>query len=305
MSRVLAVVGATATGKSGLAVELAAALGGEVVNADSMQLYRGMDIGTAKLTEPQRRGIPHHVLDVWDVTTTASVAEYQRLARAAVDAVLARGAVPILAGGSGLYVRAVIDPLDFPGTDAVIRAGLEADLATGGARALHDRLRAADPAAAVAIQPNNGRKVVRALEVIAITGRPFTAALPGYDAGRPDAYDVVQVGLDPPRDQLAARIDRRVGQMFDEGLVAEVHRLDRLGLRRGVTAARALGYRQALQLIDGHLTEAQALDLTARATRRLAGRQRGWFGRDPRVHWFATADLAGAMKVVRSAGRSG
>ncbi|MDP9241331.1 MAG: tRNA (adenosine(37)-N6)-dimethylallyltransferase MiaA [Actinomycetota bacterium] len=302
MTRVVAVVGPTATGKSDLAVALAVGIGGEVVNADSMQLYRGMDIGTAKLTEAQRHGVPHHLLDLWDVTTIANVAEYQRLARAAVDDVLARGAIPILVGGSGLYVRAVIDPLEFPGTDAAVRDRLEAELAEQGPRALHERLRAADPAAALAIQPANSRKIVRALEVVAITGRPFTAALPAYEDAGARPYDVVQFGIDPPRDTLARRIDARVEQMFDRGLVDEVRRLAAVGLRQGVTARRALGYAQALQVLDGELTEPQARALTAQRTRRFAARQRGWFYRDPRVHWLPDAEPAPVFAQLASAG---
>jgi tRNA dimethylallyltransferase len=305
MRRVVAVVGPTAAGKSGLAVELALVLGGEVVNADSMQLYRGMDVGTAKLTAAERRGVPHHVLDIWDVTTTANVAEYQRLARRAVDAVFARGATPILVGGSGLYVRAVVDPMEFPGTDPAVRVELEAELAAAGPRVLHDRLRAADPAAALAILPSNGRRIVRALEVLSITGRPFTAALPRYDAAGPMPFDVVPLGVDPPREELAGRIDVRVEQMFDGGLVEEVRALDRLGLRRGVTAVRALGYAQVLRLLDGDLTEAQARTMTAQATRRYAGRQRSWFGRDPRVRWLPSAAPEAALRVLRSAGSTG
>jgi tRNA dimethylallyltransferase len=304
MSRVVAVVGATATGKSGLAVDLALSLGGEVINTDSMQLYRGMDIGTAKLTDEQRRGVPHHLLDVWDVTTTANVAEYQRLARHAVDGLLARGVTPVLAGGSGLYVRAVIDPLDFPGTDPAIRAQLEAELEEAGSQAMHDRLGAADHAAAVAIHPANGRKIVRALEVMAITGRAFTAALPGYDSASVGSYDVVQVGIDPPRQDLAHRIGHRVAQMFDGGLVDEVRGLERLGLRRGVTASRALGYQQVLRMIDGELSEEQARALTAQATRRFAGRQRGWFGRDPRISWLPEGDPAAVLALLRRASRT-
>ncbi|MEP6695347.1 MAG: tRNA (adenosine(37)-N6)-dimethylallyltransferase MiaA [Pseudonocardiales bacterium] len=303
MSRVVALVGPTASGKSDLAVSVALAVGGEVVNADSMQLYRGMDVGTAKLTAQQSRGVPHHLLDVWEVTQTASVAEYQRLARAAVDDALRRGVTPILVGGSGLYVRAVIDPLDFPGTDPVLRAELEAELAGAGSQVLHERLRAADPAAALAIAPANGRKIVRALEVMAITGRPFTAALPAYDTSAAPRYDVVQFGIDLPRAELSGRIDERAERIFDLGLMAEVRQLETRGLRHGVTARRALGYAQALRLVDGDITERQARSLTAAATRRFAGRQRGWFGRDPRIRWLRSADPAAVVGSLDGAGR--
>lgn len=228
--RVIAVVGPTAAGKSDLGVFLAQRLGGEVVNADSMQLYRGMDIGTAKLTPEERGGVPHHLLDVWDVTETASVAEYQRMARARIDALLAEGRWPILVGGSGLYVRGAVDNLEFPGTDPEVRARLEEELALRGPGALHARLAAADPDAARAILPSNGRRIVRALEVIEITGRPFTANLPGHDS----VYDTLQIGVDVARPELDERIARRVDRMWEAGLVEEVRALEAQGLREGV-----------------------------------------------------------------------
>jgi tRNA dimethylallyltransferase len=285
---VIAVVGATATGKSDLAVELALRLGGEVVNADSMQLYRGMDIGTAKLNAAERRGVPHHVLDVWDVTEPASVAEYQRLVRQTFAELAARGAVAILVGGSGLYVRAALDQLDFPGTDAVVRDRLEAELLTAGADVLHARLATLDPAAAAAILPTNGRRLVRALEVIELTGRPFTATLPDYRYAVP----AVQIGLELPREELDARIEARVRRMAAGGLVEEVRRLEAHGLREGRTASRALGYAQVLRHLSGESTEEEALAETARATRRFARRQDTWFRRDPRVRWVAGGDTA-------------
>jgi tRNA dimethylallyltransferase len=282
MLRVIAVVGPTATGKSALALALAHQLGGEVINGDSMQLYRGMDIGTAKLSVNEREGVPHHLLDVWDVTQTASVADYQQRGRACIRDLLDRGVTPVLVGGSGLYLRAVLDRIEFPGTDPVLRADLEADLATLGSRRLHQRLAGVDPAAASAIAPENGRKIVRALEVIALTGQPFTAALPAYDDV---VVDAVQIGLDLPTPALDARISRRVDQMVERGLVEEVRALDAAGLREGVTASRALGYAQLLAALDGRLTVAEAVAETARATRRFVRRQRSWFRRDPRIHW--------------------
>jgi len=282
LPRVVAVVGPTASGKSDLAVALALALGGEVVNADSMQLYRGMDVGTAKLTETERRGVPHHLLDVWDVTETASVADYQQRARAVVDALRASGRTPVLVGGSGLYVRAVLDHLEFPGTDPTVRARLEAELAADGPAVLHARLGVLDPDAAQAILPTNGRRIVRALEVVEITGRPFTATLPEQR----DVYPSVQIGLDVPRPVLDARIDARVERMWAQGLVDEVRRLEAAGLRQGVTASRALGYAQVLRLLDGELTEPEAVEDTARTTRRFARRQDTWFRRDPRITWL-------------------
>ncbi|MDI2128631.1 tRNA (adenosine(37)-N6)-dimethylallyltransferase MiaA [Yinghuangia seranimata] len=281
--RVVAVVGPTAAGKSDLGVALARALGGEVVNTDSMQLYRGMDIGTAKLTVAERGGVPHHLLDVWDVTRTASVAEYQHDARAVVDALLAAGRTPVLVGGSGLYVRAVVDDLEFPGTDPAVRARLERELDAEGSGALHARLAGLDPAAATAILPSNGRRIVRALEVIEITGRPFTATLPGPVP----VYDCVQIGVDVPRPTLDQRIDARVERMWREGLVDEVRTLEKHGLRDGVTASRALGYAQVLQQLVGEISEADAKTDTARATRRFARRQDTWFRRDTRVRWLA------------------
>jgi len=297
--RVVAVVGPTASGKSDLAVDLALALGGEAVNADSMQLYRGMDVGTAKLSHAERRGVPHHLLDVWDVTETASVADYQARARAVVDALLAEGRTPVLVGGSGLYVRAVLDRLEFPGTDPVVRARLEAELAAVGSGELHAQLAAVDPAAAASILPSNGRRVVRALEVVEITGGSFAATLP---VAR-DVYPSVQIGLDVPRPELDVRIDERVERMWARGLVDEVRRLVGLGLREGVTAPRALGYAQVLRLLDGELTEEAAIAETQRATRRFARRQDTWFRRDDRVLWLPhdAPDLPGrAQAAVRT-----
>jgi tRNA dimethylallyltransferase len=292
VSRLVALVGPTATGKTALAVELAGRIGAEVVNADSMQLYRGMDVGTAKPTAAERRGVPHHVLDVWEVTERASVAAYQRLARAAVDDVLARGRVPLLVGGSGLYVRAVVDELEFPGTDPVVRARLEDELAAHGPANLHMRLSEVDPAAARDILPSNGRRLVRALEVVELTGRPFAATLPA-PAQR---YDTVQIGLD--RADLDSLVAARVDRMWAGGLVGEVSRLAARGLRDGPTASRALGYQQVLEFGD----TPEARDRTVVATRRFVRRQRSWFRRDPRVRWLdaAAPDLVEqALTLVR------
>jgi tRNA dimethylallyltransferase len=293
---VLAVVGPTATGKSELGVALAEQVGGEVVNADSMQLYRGMDIGTAKLTPAERRGVPHHVLDIWPVTEPASVAEYQRLARAAIDDVLARGRLPVLVGGSGLYVRAVLDDLGFPGTDPALRARLEAELAAVGAAVLHARLSTLDSAAAAQILPSNGRRIVRALEVMELTGRPFAGRLPAYRA----VYDTVQIGLDHPAAELDARVAARVDRMWERGLPDEVRRLVDAGLREGPTASRALGYRQLLRALAGSSTVEDARVETVRATRRFVRRQRSWFRRDPRVRWL-DAGATGPAELVAAA----
>ena len=278
--QVLAVVGPTAAGKSDLGVALARAVGGEVVNADSMQLYRGMDVGTAKLTQAERGGVPHHLLDVWDVRRTATAADYQADCRAVLDDLLARGVTPVLVGGSGLYLRAALDELEFPGTDPELRARLEADLEREGPLALHARLRALDPAAATRMEPTNGRRVVRALEVVTLTGS-MPGALTSYDARYPTCY----LGVDRP--DLAERIALRVDRMWEQGLVDEVRGLEAQGLRAGVTASRALGYAQVLALLDGALTEAQAREQTVTATRRFARRQRAWFRRDPRIRWLS------------------
>ena len=291
--RPIAIVGPTATGKSALAVALAEELGGEVVNADAMQLYRGMDIGTAKVTVDERRGVPHHLLDVLDVTETASVAAYQRDARATVERLLGEGRVPILVGGSGLYVRAVLDELDFPGTDPDIRARLERELAAGSAERLHDRLAGLDPTAAASILPSNGRRIVRALEVIELTGRPFSATMPRPGPAR---YDTVQLGLDLATEELDRRVDLRVERMFADGLVEEVRRLEKEGLRLGRTASRALGYQQVLDQLDADEDMTAAAAATAQATRRFVRRQRSWFRRDQRIHWVdaARSDLVAA-----------
>ncbi|MFI2650424.1 tRNA (adenosine(37)-N6)-dimethylallyltransferase MiaA [Micromonospora fulviviridis] len=298
MSRtVVAVVGPTAAGKSALSIALAHALDGEVVNADSMQLYRGMDIGTAKLTPAEREGVPHHLLDIWPVTEPASVAEFQRLARAAVDDILARGKVPLLVGGSGLYLRAVLEQFEFPGTDPGLRERLEAELAAVGPAPLHARLAEADPVAAAGILPSNGRRIVRALEVVELTGAPFTASLP---APTP-YYPSVQLGVDLDTALLDERIALRVDRMWTAGLVDETRTLVGQGLPEGRTASRALGYQQVLRFLAGELTETQAYEETVRATRRFARRQRSWFRRDPRVHWLDSASpgfLDTALRVV-------
>nr|WP_245848861.1 tRNA (adenosine(37)-N6)-dimethylallyltransferase MiaA [Lentzea kentuckyensis] len=289
----IAVVGPTASGKSDLAVALAERFGGEVVNADAMQLYRGMDIGTAKMTLAERRGIPHHLLDVLSVTETASVAAYQRETRAVVERLLAAGRPPILVGGSGLYVQAVLDDLKFPGTDDAVRERFEAELAAVGPEALHQRLRSLDPAAAIAILPSNGRRIVRALEVIELTGQPFSANLPKPGPAR---YGTVQIGVDREVSELDSRVDRRVDVMFASGLEDEVRALVRLGLRDGKTASRALGYQQVLSAMDGACTIDFAAEETKRATRRFVRRQRSWFRRDQRITWLdgARPDLLAA-----------
>jgi tRNA dimethylallyltransferase len=297
---VVAVVGPTAAGKTALSLALAHELDAEIINADSMQLYRGMDIGTAKLRPHEREGVPHHVFDLWEVTEPASVAEYQGIARAAIDAVVARGRTPVLVGGSGLYVRAVLEHFDFPGTDASLRADLEADLARMGAPALHARLAGRDPAAAARILPSNGRRIVRALEVVELTGGEFVARLPDP---RP-YYPYRSIGVDLDTAALDERVARRVDRMWADGLVDEVRALERRGLREGRTAGRALGYQQVLRFLAGECDEEQARTDTVAATRRFVRRQRSWFGRDGRIVWLdgAAPDLvARSLEVARGA----
>ena len=281
-------VGPRAVGEA-LAVDGPRAAGGdrgaEVVNADASQLYRGMDIGTAKLPLSQRRGVPHHQIDVLTVREEASVAAYQVRARADARAAEARGARVLIVGGSGLYVRALTDDLDFPGTDPQIRAALEARAAAVGGRALWEELRRADPAAAERIEAANTRRVVRALEVLAVTGRPFSATLPRYE----DLVPTVHLALRPERAALNARIDARARAIFDAGLIEEVRALVDEGLAEGTTAPRAIGYAQALAVLDGIMSREEAVEATAAATRKLASRQIKWFRRDPRVHWIDVA----------------
>jgi len=290
--RVVAVVGPTAAGKSDLGVALAKEIGGEVVNADSMQLYKGMDIGTAKLTAAERQGVPHHLLDVWDVRVTATAAAYQVMCRDVLR-LLPTSMTAVVVGGSGLYLRAALDQLDFPGTDPELRASLEASLEADGPGPLYARLKGLDAEAASRMEPTNGRRIVRALEVVLLTG-----AMPGrlttYDAH----VETVYVGLDRPdlRERVATRVDR----MWEHGLLEEVAGLD--GLREGITASRALGYAQALAQLDGELSEAEAKARTVTATNRFVKRQRPWFRRDPRIHWLDPDGdlLAQALPLIRS-----
>ena len=286
---VIALVGPTATGKSALSLAVAHATGGEIVNADSMQLYRGMDIGTAKLTVEEREGVPHHCLDIWNVRQTADVASYQRTTRTAVLDILSRGRLPILVGGSGLYVDAVLDEFDFPGTDPAVRAHFEAELDAFGPAALHARLAERDPAAAAAILPSNGRRIVRALEVVELTGG-FRAELPE----RAPHFASLRIGIDRDTAELDTRIAERVELMWRAGLLDETRALLAEGLADGVTASRAIGYKQVLRHFEGACSEQEAYDDTIRATRRFVRRQRSWFRRDDRVTWLDAAhpDLA-------------
>ena len=294
MTRVLCIVGPTASGKSALAVELAQCFTplGEIVSTDSMQIYQGMDIGTATPTMSERAGVPHHLLNQVSTNTVVTVADYQGWARAAIDNIAQRGAIPIVVGGSGLYVRAVLDNLQFPGTDPLIRERLESELATSGAVALHTRLAAVDPAAALAIPVTNGRRIVRALEVVELTGQPFTASLPKGGA----IYDVTFIGLSVPRDELDARITRRVEQMWSAGFVDEVRAAGDLGQ----TARRALGYQQIADALEGRSSLDEAKLLTIEATRRFARRQQRWFQPDKRIVWlpYDALDLVDQVLAV-------
>lgn len=279
---IVAVVGPTAAGKSDFAVDFALENNGEVINVDSMQIYRGMDIGTAKLSVAERKGIPHHLIDILDVTEPATVAEFQNWARAAIADCQERDVVPVLVGGSALYMRAVLDDFEFPGTDEELRATLEAQLAEIGSEEMHARLAELDPAAALAILPGNGRRIVRALEVIELTGKPFSASLPKYESIYPNVH---WVGLEIDRESLDERIAARVEKMWEQGFVNEVRSLKEHGLETGRTASRALGYQQILDFLNDRCTEDEAKEATKVGTRQFARRQWQWFGKDPRIQW--------------------
>jgi tRNA dimethylallyltransferase len=282
---VVVICGATATGKSDLAVALAKEIDGEVINADSMQLYKGMDIGTAKITMAQRQGIPHHLMDLLDVTEDANVAWYQQKAREKISEIHSRGKNAIIVGGTGLYIKAILDDLNFPDTDPVVRAALELEYATKGIGPLFERLEKLDPAAALAIDRANSRRVIRALEVIQITGQPFTANLPRKESTKyPDA---MQFGLVMDREILSDVISKRVEQMWEAGLVAEVETLLESGITKGTTAQKALGYSQVIAFKEGKISEEEAIDETKRATRQYARRQETWFSRDERINWIS------------------
>ena len=285
MSKVIVICGATATGKSDIAIGVAQAIDAEIINADSMQLYRGMDIGTAKLGLGERGGIAHHLLDVLDVNQDSTVAWYQEQARALISEIHGRGKDVVIVGGTGLYIKAILDDLNFPDTNPEIRASLELEAQEFGAASLFARLQELDPAAALAIDQANTRRIIRALEVIEITGQPFTANLPREDSSRyPDA---LQFGLVMDRDHLRERIDLRVDRMWERGFVAEVDQLISVGIKTGTTAQRALGYAQIIAMRDGLMSEAEAKEDTKRASRQYARRQETWFSRDARIQWVA------------------
>lgn len=288
--KVVVICGATATGKSGLAVEVAAAIDAEIINADSMQLYVGMDIGTAKISLEERKGVPHHLLDLLQVTQDANVAWFQEKARETITQIHERGKSAVIVGGTGLYIKSVLDELNFPDTDPVVRAELELEFTTKGIAPLFERLERLDPAAALAIDKANSRRVIRALEVIKITGKPFTANLPREASSRyPDAQ---QFGLVMDRDALSIRISDRVDLMWEQGFVQEVERLLTAGIKSGVTAQRALGYAQVIAFLEGKVSEEEAKEETKRATRQYARRQETWFSRDDRITWISPVQNA-------------
>ena len=289
-AQLIIIAGATATGKSDLAVELAKEINAEIVNADSMQLYQGMDIGTAKLTVAERQGVPHHLLDLVCVKDDVNVAWYQELARAKIDELRGAGKSVVVVGGTGLYIKAILDDLNFPDTDPDIRQKITDEAEALGNEAMHARLASLDPAAALAIPKENVRRVIRALEVIEITGAPYTASLPREGSSRyPDAR---QFGLVLDREKLDPRIDARVEKMWERGLVEETTRLIKEGLLEGQTAQRALGYAQIIKMAMGQMSEAEAKEETKRATRQYARRQETWFSKDLRITWIAPASTS-------------
>ena len=288
--RLIVICGATATGKSDLAVTLAQQINAEIINADSMQLYKGMDIGTAKITMDERTGIAHHMMDLLDVSQDANVAWYQEKARAVISEIHARNNDAVIVGGTGLYIKAILDELNFPDTDPVVRAELELEFATKGIAPLFERLEKLDPAAALAIDKANSRRVIRALEVIKITGKPFTANLPREESSRyPFAQ---QFGLVMDRDTLSERISTRVDRMWEQGLVEEAQGLLQAGIMQGTTAQRALGYAQVIAQIEGKVSQDEAQEETKRATRQYARRQETWFSRDDRITWISPVQNA-------------
>lgn len=294
--------GATASGKSALALDVAEQIGAEIVNADSMQLYKGMDIGTAKIPVSDRRGIVHHMLDTLEITQENSVADYQIQARTIVDQLLVRGIPVVVVGGTGLYIKALVDELNFPDRDPAVRERLFAEAEASGAAAMHQRLKTFDPEAAALIPEQNVRRVIRALEVIEITGEPYAASLPRDE----ESYypKAIQFAISVDRELLNKRIEQRVLHMWDSGFVAEVERLAERGLREGRTARAAIGYAQVLAALDGHISMESALEETIISTRQYARRQRTWFGRDPRITWLEGEPAVLLEKLLASSGNS-
>ena len=300
MTKLIAVVGPTGAGKSALAISIAKhiiAKGGraEILNCDSMQFYKGMDVGTAKLTIAEREGIPHHLFDFLEITDESTAAEYQQLARPLILDLQSRGVTPILVGGSMLYVAAVLNRFEFPARDEELRAKLEQDLIDHGPHEMHRRLKALDPVAASRIIPENGRRSVRAIEIVTLTGEPFAAALPEVPE---DWQPVLEIGINGDREDLRARLETRVHRMWEQGLIEEVRGLEGKGIRDGKTSAVAIGYAQALQQIDGTMTEAEAIADTVRLTQKYARRQMSWFRRDQRIQWLDYQDPDATQKAL-------
>ena len=287
MSKVIVICGATATGKSDIALDIAERIGAEIINADSMQLYRGMDIGTAKLSPHQQRGITHHLIDWLNITDESTAAEYQSRARSLIEELQEKNIVPIMVGGSMLYVAAVLNNFDFPARDQVLREQLENDLIEFGPHEIHRRLKALDPVAASRIVPENGRRSVRAIEIITLTGEPFAAKLPEEIQ---NWQPVLEIGITGDRANLVQRLEKRVHGMWEQGLVEEVRELIPLGIREGKTSSRAIGYAQALAQLDGTFTQSEAIADTVRLTQKYARRQMSWFRRDPRIQWLDYQD---------------
>jgi tRNA dimethylallyltransferase len=300
MTKLIAVVGPTGAGKSALAIEIAkhiVAKGGqaEIINCDSMQFYKGMDVGTAKLTVEERRGITHHLFDFLEITDESTAAEYQQIARPLILDLQAKGITPILVGGSMLYVAAVLNLFEFPARDEQLRAKLEQDLIDLGPHEMHRRLKAVDPIAASRITPENGRRSVRAIEIVTLTGEPFAAALPEVPE---DWQPVLEIGINGDREDLRARLEARVHKMWHQGLIIEVEALEPKGIREGKTSSVAIGYAQALKQIDGVLTETEAIADTVRLTQKYARRQMSWFRRDQRIQWLDYQDPDATAKAL-------
>ncbi|MFM2185135.1 MAG: hypothetical protein RIS55_783 [Actinomycetota bacterium] len=300
MTRLISIVGPTGTGKSDLGLAIARALShegqaAEIVNTDSMQFYRGMNIGTAKLAEDERGGVTHHLIDWLEVTDESTAAEYQLKAREVIEGIQSRGAVPILVGGSMLYIAAVLNTFEFPGQDEELRAKLEQELIEIGPGLMHRKLQQLDPVAASRIDPLNGRRIVRAIEIVSVTGEPFAASLPD----EPESWKpVLEIGLNSERAHLVGRLNQRVEQMWQQGLVAEVEQLIGQGLREAKTSKRAIGYAQALAQFDGELNEAEAIEQTKLLTARYARRQMSWFRRDKRINWLDYQDSQAQGKAI-------
>jgi tRNA dimethylallyltransferase len=300
MTKLIAVVGPTGAGKSALAIAVARHIiakgsQAEIINCDSMQFYKGMDVGTAKLTLSEQQGVTHNLFDFLEITDESTAAEFQKIARPLIESLQARGITPILVGGSMLYVAAVLNRFEFPARDEALRAQLEQDLIDLGPHEMHRRLKEIDPVAASRIIPENGRRSVRAIEIVTLTGEPVAAALPEVPE---DWQPVLEIGINGDRDHLRARLEARVVKMWQQGLIAEVKALEAHGIRDGKTSSAAIGYAQALKQIDGEMTEAEAIADTVRLTQKYARRQMSWFRRDQRIKWLDYQDTEATAKAI-------